>query len=88
MFGIDQSSVEVVTEVKKQGQCSSCLALTTTGALEEALAVDNGWTQTTSEQQLVDCDTVDSACDSGLMGNGFDFAEWNALCTEVRVTTP
>ena len=61
--------------MKNQGQCSSCLALSTTGALEEALAVDNGWTQTMSEQQLVDSDTVDSACDSGLVGNGFDFAK-------------
>ena len=50
--------------------------------------MDNGWTQTTSEQQPVDCDTVDSACDSGLMANGFEFAEKNALCTEVSVTTP
>ena len=40
------------------------------------------------EQQLVDCDTVDSACDNELMGNGFDFAEKNALCTEVSVATP
>ena len=41
-----------------------------------------------SEQQLVDCDTVNYACDSGLMSNGFDFAEKNALCTEVSITTP
>ena len=53
--------------MKNQGQCSSCLALSTTGAQGEALAVDNGWTQTMSEQQVVDCDTIDSACDSGLM---------------------
>ena len=64
------------------------MAHSTTGALEETLAVDNGWTQTMSEQQLVDCDTVNYACDSGLMSNGSDFAEKNALCTEVSITTP
>ena len=71
-----------------QGRCISCLVLSITGALEKVLAVDNEWTQTMSEQQLVDCDTVDYACDSGLVSNGFDFAEKNVLCTEVSVTTP
>ena len=50
-----------------------------------SLAVDNGWTQTVSEQQLVDCDTFNHACDSGLI---IDFDEKNALCTELSVTTP
>ena len=71
-----------------QDQCSSCLALSITGALEAALAVDHGWTQTMSEQQLVDCDTVNYSCDSGLMSNGFAFAKKDALCTGISVTTP
>ena len=33
-------------------------------------------------KHLVGCDTVDSACNGGLMDNGFDFAEKNAMCTE------
>ena len=53
-----------------------------TGALEGVLAVDDGWTQTMSQQQLADCDTIDSARNGGLMDNGFDFAEKNAMCTE------
>ena len=44
--------------------------------------MDNGWAQTMSQQQLVDCDTIDSARNGGLMDNGFDFAEKNAMCTE------
>ena len=77
-----------MTAVKNQGQRSSCLALSIAGALEEPLAVDDGWTQTMSEQQLVNCDTVHHACDSGPMSNGFDFTEQSALCTEISVTTP
>ena len=41
------------------------LAGGTTGALEGAFAVGNGWTQTMSEQQLIDCDTMRSGCDGG-----------------------
>ena len=35
------------------------------------------------EQQLVVCDTVDSACQRGLMDNGFALAEKNASCTSL-----
>ena len=86
---IDLSSVEVVTAVKNQGQCSSCLALSITGALEGALAVENGWTQTMSEQQQSTIVTRSIPLVTvGSWEMVFDFAEKDALCMEISVTTP
>ena len=52
-----ESSVEVITPVKNQGQCGSCWAFSMTDALEGVLAVGLGWTQTMFEQQIFDCYT-------------------------------
>ena len=43
----------MITPVKNQGRCCSCLA------------VGNGWTQTMSEQQILDCNTWGSGCQGG-----------------------
>ena len=60
-----ESSVEVKTPVKNQGQCGSCWAFSVADALEGVLAVGNGWTQTMSEQQILDCNTWSSGCQCG-----------------------
>ena len=60
-----ESSVEVTTPMKNQGQCGSCWAFSMTDALEGVLAVDNGWTQTMFEQQVLDCNTWSSGCQGG-----------------------
>ena len=51
----------------------SRLAGSATLALEGALAVGNGWTQTMSEQQILDCDAAGSGCDGG----------WPMVCASV-----
>ena len=53
-----ENSVEVISPVKNQDQCDPCWAFTMTDALE-------GWTQTMSEQEILDCNTWGSGCQGG-----------------------
>jgi C1A family cysteine protease len=80
---VDWTTKGAVTGVKDQGNCGSCWSFSATGALEGAYQIKYGTLVSFSEQNLVSCDTIDSACNGGLMDNAFKWTTSNGgLCTE------
>jgi len=79
---VDHVALGRVTNPKDQGNCGSCWSFSTTGAVEGAWVVAGNSLTSLSEQEMVDCDNQDSACQGGLMDYAFQFVEKNGLCTE------
>lgn len=71
-----------VSHVKDQGQCGSCWAFSTIGALEGLHFVAKKELVEFSEQALVDCSKQNNGCNGGLMDYAFDYVKTHGIPLE------
>ncbi|RCV10023.1 hypothetical protein SETIT_2G078600v2 [Setaria italica] len=79
---VDWRAEGVVTPVGFNAWCSSCWAFVAAATIESAKAISTGDPPPVlSEQQLVDCDTLDKGCGGGWMDRAFKWVIQNGGIT-------
>jgi cathepsin F len=79
---LDWREKGVVTPVKAQGNCGSCWAFAATATVESAYAVAHGQLRNLSEQELLDCNMENNACNGGDVDKAFRFVHESGLMFE------
>ncbi|CAD5235214.1 unnamed protein product [Bursaphelenchus xylophilus] len=72
----------VVTPVKSQFNCGSCWAFAAIGTVETSYAIAHGELRNLSEQELLDCDLANNACNGGDDDKAFRFIHEHGLMRE------
>ena len=62
-----------VSSVKEQGECGVCWAFATAANLESLYAIKYNKILDLSEEQMLDCDTINDGCDGGNMEEAFRY---------------
>jgi len=74
---IDWRTSGAVTPVKNQGQCGSCWAFSTTGAIEGCVQIATGKLISVSEQELVSCSKTSHGCHGGWPTRAMEWVKSN-----------
>ena len=69
-----------LSSVKNQGDCGSCWAFSSVGAVESAWAIKHNTLYNLSEQELIDCSSENHGCEGGSMVKSFQYIIDNGLC--------
>ncbi|TKR83238.1 hypothetical protein L596_016861 [Steinernema carpocapsae] len=72
----------VVTPVKAQGKCGSCWAFATAATVESNYAIAYKDLRNLTEQELLDCNLENNACNGGDMDKSFEYVRHNGLMLE------
>jgi C1A family cysteine protease len=83
---VDWRTKNAVSPVKNQGHCGGCWAFGVIGSVEGAFAIATGSLRSLSEQQLLDCDTIQLGCSGGNPNLAFK-CEWISPVRSTRTYT-